>query len=309
MDSTDTLKDWFRRSGVSEPLDTCVGPLPRTGVAIARWSRRHPKTELQTISAHPDCYRIAVMLEPLESQVWVGDRPVWCGVIGADRFRICPPGAAGHWRQLSRCDIVNLFVPMTTVRQMAEDGGLPESYGLASTLFKSDHQVLDLVWKLLDAQVSAGPMTPQYCDGLATALLCHLLEHHACAQRGEVSRGGLSGTRLRKVLAFMADNVRREVSIAEMAALCGMSESHFSREFHAAAGLPPHQYVMRLRLECAAQALLHSDAAVADIALNHGFSSASHFSRVFARRYGQPPASFRRQAFGHQRERAAASKA
>jgi len=298
MDSTDTLKDWFRRSGVSEPLDTCVGPLPRTGVALARWSRQHPKTELQTISAHPDCYRIAVMLEPLESQVWVGDRPVWCGVIGADRFRICPPGAAGRWRQLSGCDIVNLFVPMAIVQQLAENGGLPPGYGLASTLFKSDHQVLDLVWKLLNAQASAGPLTPQYCDGLVTALLCHLLENHACAEQAESSRGGLSGTRLRKVLSFMADNVTREVPIAEMAALCGMSESHFSREFHAAAGLPPHQYVLRLRLERAAQALLDSKAPMADIALDHGFSSASHFSRVFARRYGQPPASFRRNAFG-----------
>ena len=302
MDSTDSLKDWFRRSGVSEPLDTCIGPLPHTGVALARWSRRQPKTELQTISAHPDCYRIAVMLEPLESQVWVGDRPVWCGVIGADRFRICPPGAAGRWRQLSGCDIVNLFVPMATVQQLATNGGLPPGYGLASTLFKSDHQVLDLVWKLLNAQASAGPLTPQYCDGLVTALLCHLLEHHACAEQAESSRGGLSGTRLRKVLSFMSGNVTREVPIAEMAALCGMSESHFSREFHAAAGLPPHQYVVRLRLERAAQALLDSDACMADIALHHGFSSASHFSRVFARRYGQPPASFRRNAFGSRSE-------
>jgi AraC family transcriptional regulator len=307
MDSTDSLKDWFRRSGVSEPLDTCVGPLPRTGVAMARWSRQHPKTELQTISAHPDCYRIAVMLEPLESQVWVGDRPVWCGVIGADRFRICPPGAAGRWRQLSRCDIVNLFVPMATVRQLAANGGLPAGYGLASTLFKSDHQVLDLVWKLLHAQASAGPLTPQYCDGLVTALLCHLLEHHASVGRAEAPRGGLSGTRLRKVLSFMAENLTREVPIAEMAALCGMSESHFSREFHAAAGLPPHQYMLRLRLERAAQALLDSGTPVADIAQAHGFSSASHFSRVFALRYGQPPASYRRNSLGSRPECAEAA--
>lgn len=298
MDSTDSLKDWFRRSGVVEPLGACAGPWPRTGAMLARWSRQRPSGELQPISVHPDCYRIAVMLQPLESQVWVGDRSVWCGVIGADRFRICPPGTAGRWRQLSACDIVNLFVPMATVRQLAADGGLPPGHGLASTLFKSDHQVLDLVWKLLNAQASAGPMTPQYCDGLVTALLCHLLEHHASAGQAEGSRGGLSGTKLRRVLSFMADNVTRELPIAELAALCRMSESHFSREFHAAAGLPPHQYMMRLRLERAARVLLDSGARMADIAQDHGFSSASHFSRVFARRYGQPPASFRRDSFG-----------
>ena len=40
IDSSDALVDWFRRSGVTGPLDACEGPFPVTGVSLARWSRR-----------------------------------------------------------------------------------------------------------------------------------------------------------------------------------------------------------------------------------------------------------------------------
>lgn len=99
--------------------------------------------------------------------------------------------------------------------------------------------------------------------------------------------------RLRRVLAFIADNVTREIPITEMARHCGMSEAHFSRAFHAAAGLPPHQYAMKLRLERACEALTGSEDRMVDIALELGFSNPSHFSRAFAQRYGMPPARYR----------------
>jgi len=293
IDSAAALQDWFRRSGVTGPLDACVGPLPGTGISLARWSRRQPDTSVQAVSPHPGCYRIAVMLEPLESQIWTGERPIWGGVIGANRFRICAPGAPSSWRQLSGCDIVNLFVPVQTVDRLRQEAGLPEGYGLSSTAYVSDRQVLDLVWKMLDAEMSAGALAPRYCDGVATALLCYLLERHAGAGAAGAGRNGLSGARLRRVLALIADNVSREIPIAEMAALCAMSESHFSREFHAAAGLPPHQYALKLRLERACEALTRSGDRMVDIALDLGFSNASHFSRAFARRYGMPPARYR----------------
>lgn len=295
IDSQQALQDWFRRSGVAGPLTTCVGPLPRTGAAIARYSRRQADASIQTVSPHPGSYRIALMLEPLESQIWVGDRPVWGGMIGANRFRICPPGANSRWRQLSACDIVNLFVPVETVDALCREGELPGDYSLASTLFAPDRQVLDLMGKMLDAPASAGALAPQYCDGLVTALLCYLLERYAgVGEAGRAAASGLGGARLRKVLAYIQEHLAQELPIAMLAEQCAMSESHFSRAFRAAVGMPPHQYMMKLRLERACEALRQSPAKVVDIALDLGFANASHFSRAFAQRYGMPPALYRR---------------
>ncbi|MGM9516757.1 helix-turn-helix domain-containing protein [Roseateles sp. DB2] len=293
IDSSAALMDWFRRSGVTGPLDACEGPFPATGVSLARWSRRQADGGMKPVSPHPGSYRIAVMLEPLESQIWVGDQAIWGGVIGANRFRICAPGSPGRWRQLSGCDIVNLFVPVQTVERLSQAAGLPEGIGLCDTPFSPDRQVLDLTWKMLDAKASAGALAAQYCDGLATALLCYLLERHGGTHQASAGKGALDGARLRRVLAFIADNITREIPIPEMARHCGMSESHFSRAFHAAAGLPPHQYAMKLRLERACAALTGSEDRMVDIALELGFSSPSHFSRAFAQRYGMPPARYR----------------
>ena len=258
IDSPEALQSWFQRSGVAGPLQTCMGPLPQSGAAIARWARDEPDAVIQTVSPHPDSYRIAVMLEPLESQIWVGEQPIWGGLIAANRFRICPPGSASRWRRLSGCDIVNIFIPTATVDRFSRLGGRPDTHALAGNLFTPDRQVLDLVWKMLDAQTLAGPLAAHFCDGLVTALLSYLLEHYAQGGSPECRPSSLGGPRLRRVLALIHERAGEEQpSIAEMAALCEMSESHFSREFRAAMGLPPHQYLLKLRLEqaCAAAAV------------------------------------------------------
>jgi len=60
--------------------------------------------------------------------------------------------------------------------------------------------------------------------------------------------------------------------------------------------MPPHQYLMKLRIERAREILVAGDARIIDVALDLGFSNASHFSRAFARRYGVAPAAFRQLA-------------
>ncbi|MFO1251372.1 MAG: AraC family transcriptional regulator [Inhella sp.] len=295
LDSAQAVLHWFQRSGVRAPLAACMGPLPQTGASIARWARAEPDPRIQAVQPHPDSYRIALMLKPLESQIWVGERPVWGGVIGAHRFRICPPGTPSRWRQLSGCDIVNLFIPVATVQALAEHGGLPAGPQLAATLFAPDRLVLDLVGKMLDAPALAGQLAPQYCDGLVNALLCYLLERYGKTASGSATPASLGGSRLRALLVFLEAELAREIPIAEMAQRCGMSESHFSRAFHAAMGLPPHQYLLKLRLERASTALREGTAPVTQIALDLGFSSPSHFARCFAARYGLPPVRYRRE--------------
>jgi AraC family transcriptional regulator len=295
IDSPAALEDWFQRSGVDGPLHTCIGPLPASKAAIVRWSENAPDAAIQTVSPHPDSYRIAVMLEPLESQIWVGDRPIWGGMIAANRFRICAPGTANRWRRLSSCDIVNIFIPAETVEGLAGVRGDPvPAAALGSTLFTPDRQVLDLVWKMLDAEMLAGPLSPLFCDGLITALLGYLLEHYRRPATA-AEQGSLGSTRLRRVKDYVSLHLAEDVSIAALAELCAMSESHFSREFRRSVGLPPHQYVLKLRLERARDALQATDDAIVDIAGECGFNNASHFSRAFALRYGMPPASFRRE--------------
>ncbi len=294
IDNTAALKAWFQHSGVRTPLHTCIGPLPGSKASIVRWTSEQADQQIQTIGAHTANYRIAVMLEPVDARIWSDGAPVWGGVIAANRFRVCPPSAASQWSRMSGCDIANLFIPVTTVDALNALRDTPVPMALAANQFTADRQVMDLVHKMLSADTLAGSLSPHYCDSLVTALVAYLLEHYSKpATRQEQS--SLCGARLRKVLAHMATNLSEDISNGVLAALCGMSEAHFTREFHRAIGLPPHRYMMKLRLEYACTVLVTTNTRVVDIAYECGFYDASHFSRAFAAHYGMPPASFRRQ--------------
>jgi AraC family transcriptional regulator len=77
------------------------------------------------------------------------------------------------------------------------------------------------------------------------------------------------------------------------AAVVQLSVYHFARQFKAATGLPPHQYVIARRVERAKQLLqAGTDLSLADVALRAGFSDQSQFSHHFKRLVGVTPGRF-----------------
>lgn len=94
------------------------------------------------------------------------------------------------------------------------------------------------------------------------------------------AKGGLSPRGARKVQDFLRENFTRKLALAEMAAVCGLSPSHFVRAFARTFGVPPHQYVLDLRLDLAERLLADNRMTIADIAHSCGFSSQSHFTTM-----------------------------
>ena len=67
-----------------------------------------------------------------------------------------------------------------------------------------------------------------------------------------------------------------------------MSPFQFARVFSELAGMPPHQYLLRVRLDRAAEILLDGKS-VTETCFEVGFSNLSHFTRSFQRRFGCKP--------------------
>jgi AraC family transcriptional regulator len=82
-----------------------------------------------------------------------------------------------------------------------------------------------------------------------------------------------------------------------MAAVAHLSAYHFARQFKAATGLPPHQYVILRRVERARQLLqAGTDLSLAEVAACAGFSDQSQLTHHFKRLVGVTPGQFRRSA-------------
>jgi AraC family transcriptional regulator len=73
-----------------------------------------------------------------------------------------------------------------------------------------------------------------------------------------------------------------------------MSYFHFSRTFKQSIGKSPNNYIVSRRIENAKRLLANSNSPIADIALQVGFASQSHFTTMFRRLTGRTPKVFRR---------------
>jgi len=96
-----------------------------------------------------------------------------------------------------------------------------------------------------------------------------------------------------RICDFIRDRLDTGVSLREIADAAGMSQYHFLRTFKASMGLPPHAYIIRLRVKKAKQAI-ESGASIVDAAALAGFSDQSHLTRHFKSFYGLTPGQYRK---------------
>ncbi|MFM9841902.1 MAG: helix-turn-helix transcriptional regulator [Dongiaceae bacterium] len=85
-------------------------------------------------------------------------------------------------------------------------------------------------------------------------------------------------------------------TLGELARGVDISPYHLLRLFRAETGSTIHQYRMQLRLTAAARAILEGCDDLTALALDLGFSSHSHFTDAFRRRFGMAPSSLRTRA-------------
>lgn len=112
----------------------------------------------------------------------------------------------------------------------------------------------------------------------------------------KVSRGGLAPWQLRLALHQLLRYPCNDLSMAELALLCGLSRSHFVKAFKVSMGEPPHRWLISQRVRRAREMLEKTDESISLIALNCGFSDQSHLTRLFHAQTGYSPAVWRRQS-------------
>jgi AraC family transcriptional regulator len=135
-------------------------------------------------------------------------------------------------------------------------------------------------------------------ESLANLLAVQLIRN-ASAPRTPARRtdGALPRGRLRAVVAYIEDHLDAGLTLEQIAAVAHLSTYHFARQFKAATGLPPHQYLIARRVE-RAQQLLQQDRnlSLAEVAASAGFSDQSQFCHHFKRHVGVTPRRFRTRA-------------
>ena len=122
--------------------------------------------------------------------------------------------------------------------------------------------------------------------------------HTVCKKSVEVSQDLMSehikADKVKKAVYKVQNCFHKHLTIAFMAEVCGVSESHFMKIFKDVTKQSFNEFLVNYRLEVAAKQLRESELKVIDIAVACGFNNHSYFTRAFIKKYGLTPVKYRK---------------
>lgn len=97
------------------------------------------------------------------------------------------------------------------------------------------------------------------------------------------------------IVEYIDSHIHRHIGLVEIASLVGLSPSHCARKFRRTEGVSLERFINRRRLAKALVVLRNSSTPLSRVALDLGFCSQSHFTRLFSSQTGMTPAKYRKQ--------------
>ena len=120
------------------------------------------------------------------------------------------------------------------------------------------------------------------------------LINQPCDRNRKRDRKTLTHAQLQPAIDYIKTHLDCDLSLVKVAEVINISSTYFASLFKRTTGFSPHQYVIQQRVKRAKLLLATTDLAIADIALQVGFSSQSHLTQQFKRLTGMTPKQVRR---------------
>lgn len=215
---------------------------------------------------------------------------------------IQPPGAEHHF-EIGQASSVMIM----KVREQGEGGMsslLPSFVPGTNHDIRHDFDSDEIVsrfkhWMLalMQGQTLADPAAVQEVESEVVAYVGGLIGVIAQddARRRLAQPGAVADAHLRRAITYLHECYAQTINVDELAAIALQSRFHFIRSFREATGTTPYQYLLKLRMAEAMNRLRRSDAPIATISCDLGFSSTSQFHRAFQKMTGTTPQAFRLQ--------------
>lgn len=110
-----------------------------------------------------------------------------------------------------------------------------------------------------------------------------------------VQSSKMSDYYIKEAINYIEQNFQNDISIEDIAAICGINRSYFGKIFRSAIGRSPQEFLMNYRMVKATELLKLTSLSIADIGSAVGYSNQLHFSRAFKTIYGISPREWRNQ--------------
>lgn len=293
----DTAPDADRRPADAEmtrvlktaPLRMASDP---SGGTIAHWKHGALHDVVQPMVDHV-IMTYSGSMQRLERR---SGKSVAIGTARSGVVTIIPAGSSARWDIPGLVNVVQLYLPDTTLQRVAGEADTTAPGELLERTGQPDPITSRLLMSAADVIEGSALDTlfrQQMTDLLATRLLT---AHTSLRSTFQPAVGGLSPTVLRRAIERLRSDSDADVSLAMLASDAGLSRFHFCRAFKESTGLSPHAWLRQHRIEQAMNMLRDTDISVVSVAAATGYGSQTAFAAAFRRLTGETPSHWRRRA-------------
>jgi AraC-like DNA-binding protein len=189
-----------------------------------------------------------------------------------------------------------LSIPPAHLQSIAATEGLMSSSALEARPIFHDPIIRSLLARLVTDEPGCSITRGLGAEIAARSLVLRLIEITRGGTPEWSADSGLFDSRsMGHITDYIDANLHHYIPLAVLAELCKTSPSHFAKKFRHSAGLSLQRFVNRRRLMASMPQLENGSTPLSQVALDLGFSSQSHFTRLFSSLTGFTPASYRRQ--------------
>jgi AraC family transcriptional regulator len=232
--------------------------------------------------------------EPFDARLRVGGRTLSARFTN-QTVSIVPPGIP---RQFSRDSATPyeltaiLIDPLMLAGISRAQTGLDfpaiiPQFGIVDPLIRS-------IGMMLDAEMALEHPNPRiYAESLLAALAVQIFSRYASPATADMRSPGGHRVQIRRAIEYINQNLERDLPLEEIAKVANMSKYHFAKSFRQVVGMPPHQYLVRMRVEKARKLLVESEMSVTEVANLVGYEDTGQFSGQFLKIVGTTPRRYR----------------
>ena len=216
--------------------------------------------------------------------------------LGPGDVSLLTRATASHWVWPDDIEVVHIYLSpdelAATCRQMYERD--VQEVELHDTIKADDPAIHHTAMQIAREAGRGAAGSKLMVDSLSCQLAVHILRRHAHVLfRETTGSDGLTFRQERAVRDYIHQHLGESVSLDDLASEIGLSRFHFARRFRATTGTPPHQFLLRKRVERARMLLERTESPLLDIACTCGFADQSHMTREFKKRVGVTPGRYR----------------
>jgi AraC family transcriptional regulator len=227
------------------------------------------------------------------------DRKIGSRIVPAGGIHLISPGMEFGINLTGAIETVHVYVRRAIIEEVALEmvDGDPSHIEIPNSIVECDKALHALIDASAVAVEDESLGSSMFADYLSRTIAAQLLRCYSKAKLkggGRVSTAACLSLTLSRAVDYMTANIDHAMNLSDIAKATNRSPSHIARMFRTELGIPPHRYLIQLRVDKARRLLEKTSMSIAEIAYECGFAHQEHLTRLFGRHCGTTPAAFRR---------------